>query len=313
MRELRTLLAAGGFVFAAAAFALVLAFGRAESQPVKAFQIPATPVMDPQEAAEILKRMQEERLQKAMEEEVRKKRALSEKVRDEIRKKYGGKLPEKIVLQSDIVLPGPFGSNKKIRKKSDPVIVYPHKRRVEFRVFANKVTRAGGRVEFLLCNSQMPSQAYESVLITNAHPYDVFRALALLELKPIFGVRFKQTPEDLSGDMVNIYLIWKDKSGKTIKRHASELVWNLGASKPARRTPWVFIGSGFGIDPATKKEFFVAKESGNIISVVHWPAVILDTPYAEFGYDDYVVNPKKVPPAGTEMTLVIEPITQEKK
>ncbi|RKY18498.1 MAG: hypothetical protein DRP63_02035, partial [Planctomycetota bacterium] len=153
MSELRTLLAAGGFVFAAAAFALVLAFGRAGSQPVKAFQIPATPVMDPKEAAEILKHIQEEQLRKAIEEEVRKKRALSEKVQNEIRKKYGGKLPDKVVLQTDIVLPGPFGSKKRIRKKSEPVIVYPHKRRVEFRVSANKVTRAGERVEFLLCNS----------------------------------------------------------------------------------------------------------------------------------------------------------------
>lgn len=313
MREIRTILAAGAFVLSGTALALVLAFARAEQGPGKIYRIEATPVIDPEKAAQIMEKIKQEEIEKYEQEQVKKKRSLAQKVVKDLLKKHGGKLPEKLVLQTDIILPGPFGSKKVIRKKSDPVIVYPTKGRVEFKVFANKVTRAMGRVEFLLCNGHMPSQSYESVFVTNVHPYDVFRALAVLGLNPGRGVRFKQTPQKLTGDMVDIYLVWKEKSGKTVKKHASEFIWNIGSVTPVKRTKWVFIGSRFGYDITKKKEFFAAKENGNIIGIVHWPTVILDTPGEEFGYDEYVFNSKALPEPGTEMKMVIEVVPKDEK
>jgi len=311
MRELRTALAAGAFVFAGAAFTLVLYLARAEQKTGKTYTISATPIIDPAKAAQIMEQIRQQKIEEFERQQVEKKRKLAQQVVAELAKKHGGRLPEKLVLQTDIILPGPFGSKKKIHKKSDPVTVYPRKGRVEFRVYANRVTRAMGRVEFLLCNDQMPSQAYESVFVTRVHPIDVFRALVVAGLKPGRGVRVKQTPTKLTGDMVDIYLEWRDKSGAVVRKHASEFVWNIGSTKPIQRTRWVFIGSRFGFDPTTKKEFFAPYENGNIVGIVHWPTVILDTPEEEFGYDEYVYNPKALPEPGTEMKMVMEVVRQE--
>jgi len=312
MREIRTILAAGAFVLAGAAFALVLAFAKAPAGGEKVFKIEAVPVIDPVEAARIMEKLRQEEIERYERQQVEKKRALAREVLQKLLKEHGGRLPDKLVLQTDIILPGPFGSKKVERKKSAPVIVYPKKGRIELEVLANRVTREMGRVEFLLCNPHMPSQAYESVFVTEAHPFDVFRALVVLGLKPGRGVRYKQTPTKLTGDMVDIYLVWKDKSGKTVKRHASEFVWNIGSTKPVKRTKWVFIGSRFGYDITKKKEFFAAHESGNIIGIVHWPTVILDTPDEEFGYDEYVFNPKALPEPGTQMKMVIETVKEKR-
>ncbi len=80
-------------------------------------------------------------------------------------------------------------------------------------------------------------------------------------------------------------------------------------TKQAMKYPWVFAGSGFYVDEATKKQYYMA-EAGDFICVSNFPDAMLDIPVESTSDNDdllFEAFTENIPPKGTKITLVLVP------
>lgn len=124
------------------------------------------------------------------------------------------------------------------------------------------------------------------------------------------------------GDKVIISALWTDKkTGKKNKRRIEELIINTKTKKPFKNIEWVFNGSEFTdefdyeTNKLTGKKIYSADVTGTIIGMQFDPNVVISWPFfignAWANISTYV-NKKLSPPAGTKVTLLIEPAKKSK-
>jgi hypothetical protein len=71
----------------------------------------------------------------------------------------------------------------------------------------------------------------------------------------------------------------------------------------------VFAGSGFYVDEATKRQYYMA-EAGDFICVSNFPDAMLDVPMESTSENDdllFEAFTENIPPKGTKVTLVMTP------
>lgn len=152
-------------------------------------------------------------------------------------------------------------------------------------------------------------KTYETIVMVEKDPKEIYEALLKLGLKPGEPARDERGRHLLpTGDRVEILLEWKT-GGRTIQVKANELVINRKTRKPMQDTNWCFVPSRKVTDPATGRKVIGATVSKNIIALHHLdPMVLLQNPLAEAVDDNlYEANLKKLPPEGTPITLIIRP------
>jgi len=198
----------------------------------------------------------------------------------------------------------------------------PHLLRIGKAVVDSKerIVRLRGRVsagsdmpiELLACLPR--GKAYESVLTIDVDPKDFQVALLLLGMKPGRNpaVKYAKDAPELRrppGDQARIFVTWKaEQKGNPPQRHrAEELLYNVQADTPAQRANWVFLGSRF------VNGTFGADLDGTLITTYHDPVAIMELA-AETVNDDiyYVVRKDVCPPAGTPVTLEVQPVAGRK-
>ena len=167
------------------------------------------------------------------------------------------------------------------------------------------VVEASYSLEFLLCKAG--SKEYESVLSTEALPWEVHAALLMLHLrpgKPGGYVGREYVPP--RGAALRIELRWKDKAGKSHIAEAADWLKlsgeGAGKVKPAR---WIFVGSE--VLPGGAYE---ADLNGGIIAVANLPSAVIDVPFAStqaLEKREFVVDADAIPPAGTKVQMIITP------
>ena len=79
-----------------------------------------------------------------------------------------------------------------------------------------------------------------------------------------------------TGQKVDVFVYWVDEQGKQQKVKVQEWVRDI-KTKKAMEYPWVFGGSGFYVDPETKKSYYLA-EVGDFICVSNFPDAMMDLP-----------------------------------
>jgi hypothetical protein len=163
-----------------------------------------------------------------------------------------------------------------------------------------------GLVEYLACGPM--GKLHESVLVLHAQPYHLQVALLLLGLKP--GVKHLDRQGGAGvpdGDPVRIWVSWRTKDQKEIRKRAEDLIFNIKEKKAMQRTHWIYTGSEI------INGRFIAQIEQSIIATYHDPYAMFDHPLAT-GTDDtlYYVNKQTVPPKGTPVTLFIEPLGGKK-
>jgi len=160
-----------------------------------------------------------------------------------------------------------------------------------------------GLIEYLAC--ARGGKEHESLLVMDCKPLELFLALQTLGLRPGKGVDFQGERRTPSGDKVYLYVEYKEED-KVVRHRLEDLVWNIQAKKPMKRTHWIFVGSRFLKDPDTGKPIFMAQLEGNIIASFHDPYAIFDHTL-DTGADDtfYHTNDKIVPQVGTPIKLII--------
>lgn len=78
---------------------------------------------------------------------------------------------------------------------------------------------------------------------------------------------------------------------------------------------WVFAGSGFVVDPKTKKRRYLG-EAGTLICVANFPGATIDVTEkssAQSGNELYEAWTERIPPLDTEVTVEIKPVAKKPK
>lgn len=146
-------------------------------------------------------------------------------------------------------------------------------------------------------------------------------AMYLPELRPVLALDFffsdiataYSTPQFFppTGSEIEVTVHWIDQEGVWQQARAQEWVIDGNTEKPMTQ-PWVFAGSGFWTDEQTGKQHYLA-ESGDVICVSNFTTAMIDVPIESSQSNDgliFMANPKKVPPIGTPVRVVLTPKVQ---
>lgn len=154
-------------------------------------------------------------------------------------------------------------------------------------------------IEFLAV-SKGALKAYEATLEldTTAVAFNV--ACLVIGLDPAHATlpAFHFDPSVLAGDPVDLGVRWVE-DGEVHEHPLGELLLNRNG--PVTHD-WVYVGSSF-----TPNGVYLAEQYGTLIGVVHDPESILQH-RTGLGLGDYgaiTVNPQRMPPAGTPVTVIV--------
>lgn len=154
---------------------------------------------------------------------------------------------------------------------------------------------------------------HESVLRTPAKPSHIHTALLAIGLKPGKPVSYSEAAKKWlppQGPPLQISVEW-EKEGKVTSVPAYRMMRNVKTKKPMPALTWVFCGSRTMNDGN-----YAADVTGYIVSVVNFDLTLIDIPELKSNANELLEwerNPDVAPPAGTKVTMIIEPAGLEKK
>ncbi len=164
-------------------------------------------------------------------------------------------------------------------------------------------------LEFFCVTTGGPT--HESVLASRVKPSDLHLAMLMIGLKPGQPVRYSQTAEQWlppEGQRVHLSVEF-ERDGKTVHLPAHRLMRHLETKKEMPATTWIFCGSRIMEDGE-----YAADITGYIISVVNFDLTVIDVPDLRSSANEFLeweTNLDIAPPAGTPVTLIIEPAGEE--
>ncbi len=157
------------------------------------------------------------------------------------------------------------------------------------------------------------TKEHESIVSVNTKAQVVHAALLAVGAVPGTTVRFQPKYTPATGPKVDVFVYWVDEQGKQQKAKAQDWIRDI-KTKKAMEYPWVFGGSGFYVDPETKKSYYLA-EVGDFICVSNFPDAMMDLPVESTDSNDdleYEAFTERIPARGTKVTLVLAPQIEKK-
>lgn len=178
-------------------------------------------------------------------------------------------------------------------------------------VIDGQVCLREGQLEMFACPKG--TKEHESVVALDCVPQDVHAALLALGAKPGKPVEFDPQYKPATGDIVDVYVLWKDEMGGKHQVRAQEWIQHAKTEK-AMPYDWVFAGSVFWKDEQTGEQHYQAN-GGDFICVSNFPTAMLDLPVeSSQGNADLLFHAftEKIPPKGTKVRVVLLPRIMKK-
>jgi hypothetical protein len=173
-----------------------------------------------------------------------------------------------------------------------------------------------GPLELLMCKNN--SKEHESIFHSDADASQIHATLMVCKAKPGTVVKYTQDGKVFppTGTKVKISVRYEKKPGEIVTVDAKEWVRNMKTHK-ALDIDWVFAGSEFWKDPedAKKPPYYLAN-AGDVITVSNFPDAMLDLPInspkdnSDLAFEAWT---ERIPPLKTKVTLILEPVLEEKK
>jgi hypothetical protein len=163
-----------------------------------------------------------------------------------------------------------------------------------------------GLLEMFACTKG--TKEHESIVTLNCLAEEVHAGLLAAGGKPGSPVRFDPEYKPASGQIIDIYVLWKDEQGEKHQVRAQDWIRVIKTKRPMTQD-WVFAGSGFWKDPETGKEHYKAN-GGDLVCVSNFPTATLDLPIESSQANDalmFEANVERVPPRGTKVRVVFIP------
>jgi len=173
-------------------------------------------------------------------------------------------------------------------------------------VVDGQVCLRAGQLEMFACPKG--TKEHESVVSLNCLAEEVHAGLLAAGAKPGSPVSFNPEYKAATGQIVDVYVLWKDAQGNKRQSRAQDWVKHTQTGKPMSHD-WVFAGSGFWKDPETGQEHYRAN-GGDFICLSNFPTAMLDLPIessqanADLMFEAFSDN---IPPKGTKVRVVLIP------
>lgn len=161
-------------------------------------------------------------------------------------------------------------------------------------------------LEFFACVSG--SAEHEAVMRSPAKPSDVHTALLVLGLKPGEPVRYSEGAKKWlppHGPPLHLSVEWTDEDGRAQRVPAYRLMRDVKSKREMPAMTWTFVGSR-----VTPDGTYAADATGYLVSVVNFELTVIDIPQLASSANEsleWQLDPDVAPPAGTKVSLVIEP------
>jgi hypothetical protein len=173
-------------------------------------------------------------------------------------------------------------------------------------VMDGKICIESGVLEMLACPKG--TKEHESIVAVNCLPEEVHAGLLALGAKQGTTVKYEPKFQPATGEIIDIYLIWKTADGTSKEVRAQDVIRHAKDGTPMKHD-WVFAGSGFYKDDATGKLLYQAN-GGDFICVSNFPTATLDLPFDSTQANTgllFEVKPGSLPPKGTPVRMVLVP------
>jgi hypothetical protein len=162
-----------------------------------------------------------------------------------------------------------------------------------------------GQLEMFACPKG--TKEHESIVSVNCQAEEIHAGLLAAGAKPGRTVRFDPEYRPATGQIIDIYVLWKDAEGKSHQVRAQDWVRNFKTKEPLSYD-WVFAGSGFS-KGEDGREHYKAND-GDLVCVSNFPTAMLDLPIeSSQANSDLLFEALKdhIPPRGTKVRLVFIP------
>jgi len=169
-----------------------------------------------------------------------------------------------------------------------------------------------GQLEMFAC--PRGTKEHEAVVALNCQAQDVHAGLLAAGAKPGTPVSFDPQYKTATGQIVDIYVLWKDAAGGKQQARAQDWVKDI-KTQQAMTYDWVFAGSGFWKDEETGQQHYKAN-SGDLVCVSNFPTATLDLPVESSQANDelmFAAFTDRIPPRGTKVRVVFIPRPGENK
>jgi hypothetical protein len=181
--------------------------------------------------------------------------------------------------------------------------------------FPTKINMTDGLLEYLVVHQN--GKVHESLLVTDVSPTHINLAFTLLRYpasRELYALpngtggvsdKFPEVPEEVkNGSRITIEVEWT-VDGKTKRGPVTDWIQHAVKTTAMKSGPWVYGGSEF------HEGTFVAESTGDVAAIFLSQAALINFP-GEDNRDDtvWVVFPKRVPPEGTNVTLIIAPYSK---
>jgi hypothetical protein len=162
-----------------------------------------------------------------------------------------------------------------------------------------------GQLEMFACPKG--TKEHESVVSVNCQAEEIHAGLLAAGAKPGRTVRFDPEYQPATGQIIDLYVLWKDSEGKNHQVRAQDWIRNFKTKEPLSYD-WVFAGSGFWKDESGKEHY--KANGGDLVCVSNFPTATLDLPIeSSQANSDLLFEAFKdhIPPRGTKVRLVFVP------
>lgn len=178
--------------------------------------------------------------------------------------------------------------------------------------FPTQVNMTEGLLEFLVVHQN--GKVHESLLSTDVSPTQLNLAFSLLryspskELYPLPNAtggtsdKYPEVPASVkAAARVTIEVEWSD-GGKIRRVPVNEWIQHAVKTTAMPAGPWIYGGSDF------HEGKFVAETAGDIVAIFLSMAALVNYPGEDYEDDTvWTPFPKRVPPEGTKVTVIIAP------
>jgi hypothetical protein len=178
-------------------------------------------------------------------------------------------------------------------------------------VMDGEVCLREGQLEMFACPKG--TKEHESIIAIDCLPEEVHAGLLAVGAKPGTPVKFDPEYVPATGQVVDVFLLWKDADGTTKQGKAQDWIKHMKTGKPME-SDFVFSGSGFWADEETGKRHYQAN-GGDFICVSNFPTAMLDLPVKSSQANAdllFHANTEKIPPKGTKVRVVLVPRAERK-
>jgi hypothetical protein len=171
-----------------------------------------------------------------------------------------------------------------------------------------------GQLEQLMCRKQ--TKEHESILTADVDARTIHAALIAALAKPGSPVRFVPKYRPASGSTIKVSLQYQDKDkGKLVTVPAQSWLKNAKTNK-LLESDWIFAGSRLVTNPLDPDKKIYLANDGDVICVSNFETALLDLPIKSPKENAdllFVANTERIPPLGTKVVVILEPILEAEK